>query len=239
MGARDAVDGGRRRRLAAGLRGVPIVIGLGALALLLSSCLSTGYSYESHRSPDGTNLYFKVPNQWTFFDAKQVIEAKNGPISQSQVNQITSGQWVESVSGSPHATVAESTQFGSRYPTGIIEGRQLNVSERDALNFSALRSELLGVDPLNTQSGLVTRSGFQLDSYDEFTGTGGVRGVRMVVNIIQKNAPVRTFGQVVAVDSETNWIFALGIGCQLGCWGSNQGLIKQVLNSWTLKETKQ
>jgi hypothetical protein len=236
MRLRDAAAAGRPR--ARGLRAIPLVAGLGALALALSSCLSTGYSFESHRSPDGTNLYFKVPDQWTFYDAKQVIEAKNGPLSQSQINQITSGQWVETVSGSPHATVAESTQFGNRFPTGVIEGRQLSVTERDGLNFSALRSELLGVDPLNTQSGLVTRSGFQLDAYDEFTGTDGIRGVKMVVNIVQKGQPVKTFGQVVAVDPQTNWIFALGIGCQLGCWGSNQGLIKQVLNSWTLKETK-
>jgi hypothetical protein len=215
------------------------VVGLGVVALIAASCFSfsTGYSYESHRSPDGTNLYFKVPSQWTFYNVKQVIDAKNGPLSQSQINQIAAGQWVESMSGSPHPTVSQSLQLGSAYPTGIIEGRQLDAVERDGLSFSAMRAELLGTDPLQSASGLVTRSGFQLLSYSDFTKPGGIRGLKFVVNIVNKNQPITTFGQVVAVDAQTNWIFALGMGCKASCWNTNSGLIDQVLNSWTLKET--
>jgi hypothetical protein len=243
-GRRTAVaapgPGARRRRWRLGRisRPLRLVVGLTVAGVALSACLSPGYSYESHRSPDGTILYFKVPSSWTFYNAKQVIEAQNGSLSQSQVNQVTSGQWIETMSGSPSPTVKSSTKFGERFPTAVVEGRQLDVSERQQLSLSTMRAELLGVDPLNTQNGLVTRSGFQLLSYNEFTGSGGVRGVKFVVNIVQKGQPVKTFGQVVAVDPQTNWIFALGIGCKIGCWGQHSGLIDQVLNSWTLKEAK-
>ncbi len=221
-------------------RRLGVCLGLGAVALVTASCFSfsTGYSYESHRSPDGTNLYFKVPSHWTFYNVKQVIEAKNGPLSQSQINQITNGQWVESLSGAPRPTVSQSLQLGTSYPTGVIEGRQLDPTERDGLSYSSMRSELLGVDPLQSAGGLVTRSGFQLLSYKEFTGAGGIRGVKFTLNIINKGHPITTFGQIVAVDGQTNWIFALGMGCRASCWNTNSGLIGQVLNSWTLKENR-
>ena len=237
-GVGDAASPARRAPRRAGRRLAP-ALALGAVVLIATSCsFSTGYSYQSHRSPDGTNLYFKVPDQWTFFNAKQVIEAKNGPLAQSQINQIVAGQWVESMSGAPHPTVSQSLQITGRYPNGIVEGRQLDAVERDGLSFSAMRSELLGTDPLQSASGLVTRSGFQLLTYTDFTKPGGIRGLKLVVNIVNKNQPITTFGQVVAVDPQTNWIFALGMGCKASCWNTNSGLINQVLSSWTVRETR-
>jgi hypothetical protein len=61
--------------------------------------------------------------------------------------------------------------------------------------------------------------------------------MKMVVNVLQAGQNVKTFGQVTAVDAQTDWIFALGIGCTATCWHNNSSLIDQVLNSWTLKET--
>jgi hypothetical protein len=57
----------------------------------------------------------------------------------------------------------------------------------------------------------------------------------MIVNITGAS-PVLTFGQVTAVDANTDWIFAVGVGCQASCWGANASALTQILNSWTLKE---
>ncbi|HLG67072.1 MAG TPA: hypothetical protein VKV36_04285 [Acidimicrobiales bacterium] len=202
-----------------------------AAAAALSGCLGTGYVYISHRSPDGTDVYFKVPSRWTVYDAKAIFEAQNGPLGPSELKQLTDGQWIEALSAAPRPTVSSALTIGSRFPTGVVDAHQLGPTDRDQLSFSSMRAAILGTDPLTASSG------FQVLSYQEFTGPGGVRGVKMVVNIDGKG-PVKTFGQVVAVDAQTNWIFAIGVGCEVSCWGANAGSIRQVLGSWTLKESR-
>jgi hypothetical protein len=200
-------------------------------AMLLSSCLSAGFTYINHRNPDGTNMYFKVPSGWTVYDAKQVLESQNGPLGPAQLKQLTTGQWIDAFSASPKPTVSSALGLGSRYPTGIADAELLSADARDQLSFSAMRAALLGTDPLTATSG------FQVLNYTEFTGPGGVRGIKLVTNINDKN-PVKTFGQVVAVDAQTNWLYAIGVGCEISCWGSFAGVITQVLKSWTVKESK-
>ncbi len=219
----SCVTGGRARLAA-------VILGVGVMGLVLTGCqLSSSTSYISHRSSDGVDMYFKVPASWKVFDTNQVLEAQNGPLGPSQLKQLSSGEWLEAMSAQPGATAKDSLGIGNRYPTAIVEARQLGASEQDGMNFAAMRSELLGTDPLTT-------SGFQVLSYSEFTASGGVRGIRMVVNIERGSGPVHTFGQVTAVDAQTSWILAVGIGCTASCWGLNDGAIKEVLDSWTVKE---
>jgi hypothetical protein len=210
---------------------VTVVVATLVAALLLSSCLSAGFTYVNHRNPDGTNLYFKVPSGWTLYNAKQVLESQNGPLGPSQLKQLTTGQWIEAFDASPTPAVTSALELGARFPTGIADAELLSTDARDALSFSAMRSALLGTDPLTATSG------FQVLNYKEFTGGGGVRGIKLVTNITDKT-PVHTFGQVVAVDAQTNWLYAIGISCRISCWGSFSGVINQVLNSWSVKESK-
>jgi hypothetical protein len=212
-------------------RGATLIVGALVTALLLSSCLSAGYTYVNHRNPDGTNLYFKVPAAWTLYDAKQVLESQNGPLGPAQLKQLTTGQWIEAFDASPTPSVANALGLGARYPTGIADAEQLSTDARDSLSFAAMRAALLGTDPLTATSG------FQILNYNEFTGAGGVRGIKLVTNITDKT-PVHTFGQVVAVDAQTNWLYAIGISCSISCWGSYSSLIDQTLNSWSVKEAK-
>lgn len=183
----------------------------------------------SHRAPDGVDVYFKVPPNWKIFSTDQVLEAQNGKLGPTQLKQIADGEWVETMSNRPNVTPRGSLGIGKSYPTALVETRQLGASERDALNFSAMRSELLGTDPLTASSG------FQVLNYSEFTLPGGIHGIKMIVNITS-TTPVLTFGQVTAVDAQTNYIFALGVGCQASCWGVNASAVTSLLNSWTLKE---
>ena len=65
-----------------------------------------------------------------------------------------------------------------------------------------------------------------------------MRGSKFTTNIKLSNGPTATLSQIVEVDPDTNWVIAFGIGCKASCWGPNSGVIKQVLNSWALKEVK-
>jgi len=158
-----------------------------------------------------------------------VLEAQNGKLGPTQLKQIASGEWIETMSNRPGVTAKTSIGIGKRYPTAVVETRELGGTERDSLNFSAMRSELLGTDPLTASSG------FEVLNYSEFAMPGGIHGIKMVVNITG-TTPVLTFGQVTAVDANTNFIFAVGVGCQASCWGANAGAVTSLLKSWTLKE---
>ena len=85
------------RRLAPG-------VGVLLLSVVLSGCLGSTFAYVSHRNPDGTVFYFKVPARWTTLSAKQIVESTNGPLSNAQINQIESGQWVTAFNASRKPT---------------------------------------------------------------------------------------------------------------------------------------
>jgi hypothetical protein len=201
-------------------------------ALALSGCLSSGYTYLSHRNPDDTEVYFKLPTTWSTFDNAQLIDAVNGKLSSSQISQIAGAQWLVAFTAEPHAVAKSAGTIGNRYPGGYTFSEQLSETERDSLSFSTMRSVILGTDPLTATTG----SPYDVLSYTETVWPGGIRTNELEVDINQSDGPTLTFGQIVAVDPQTNWIMAIGIGCRASCWGPNQGLIKQVLKSWQVKE---
>jgi hypothetical protein len=222
--------GGHSKRAARATRWWLLVASALSAGLLAAGChFGSSFRYVSHRAPDGVDLYFKVPSNWTVFNTDQVLEAQNGKLGPTQLKQLSTGEWIETMSNRPGITAKASIGIGKRYPTALVLERQLSASERDSLNFAAMRSELLGTDPLTAASG------FQILDYSDFTASGGIRGIKMVVNITS-TTPVLTFGQITAVDAGTNYIFTIGVGCEASCWSLNASAINTLLKSWTLKE---
>jgi hypothetical protein len=205
--------------------GVVVTIG----ALLLSGCLGTGFTYVSHRNPDGTVLYFKVPDHWKIFNQDQIILSSNPALSRSQLSQIEGSRWLEAFTVSPHPSVKNALNLQGSYPTGFAEARQLNVTERQSYSLSSLRSEILGTDPLSTGSPDTPLA------YSEFTGANGMRGSRMTVLIPSTGGKFDTYEQIAEVDGGTNWIFIIAVGCTATCWRPNEGLLNQLLDSWAVK----
>ena len=231
VGAAAARDQNRPPSPASGTyRVATAVLACGALALILSGCqITSGVQYVSHRSPDGVDLYFKVPTGWSVFDTKQVLEAQNGRLGPTQLKQISGGEWLETMSPRPGVTAKSSLGIGRRYPTAFVQSRELGDTERDDLNFSAMRSEFLPTDPLTATSG------YEVLNYNEFSLAGGIHGIKMIVNITT-TTPVVTWGQITAVDANTDYIFSIVVGCEASCWGENAGALTNLLDSWTLKE---
>lgn len=225
--AAEHTAAGRRRwiqRLAA-------PFALGASALLLSGCLSSGYAYYSHHDGDDTEVYFKLPTKWKIFTPTQVIEAVNGKLSPSQLADIESGEWAMSFAGSNAVKLKDVGSIGAKVPEGEAFARQLGSTERDSFSLQSLRELVLDADPLQAGSGP-----YNVLNYTEFTWPGGIRGSRMTVDITGSHGLVTTFGQVAAVDPQTNWVFGVFISCRASCWGPDTSLINQVFNSWTVKE---
>jgi hypothetical protein len=191
---------------------------IAVIGISLSGCLSTGFVYISHRTPDATILGFKLPSQWKTFDTKQVLEATNGPISSAEAKNIANGAWEETFSDAPRASadffaVAEH----SKYPVGFAEARQLNSGERDGFSLASLRAEILGSDPLAASS----PDPFNVTAYSEFANArDGLRGSSLTTNIKLSSGATATLSQIVEA-----------------CWGPNNGVIDQILKSWSVKGT--
>lgn len=207
------------------------------VALALSGCLSvsTGFTYISHRSPDGTLLGFKLPEKWATFDTKQVLEAANGPLSTAEANQIAAGEWMTSFSAAPkpNANFFADAEH-SNYPVGFASAQPLSESDRDDFSYSSMRAQLLGTDPLAATS----PDPYNVTAYSEFLGSGGIRGSRLTTFIKLSDGSSATLSQVVEVDPGTNWVFAIGVACKASCFGPNEGVINQVLKSWSVEEIK-
>lgn len=224
------------RRRTPGIRPRSAVVSLALVgcAIALSGCLSSSFAYFSHGA-QGSELYFKLPARWKIFTAKQLIEAANGPLSQTQISQIEQGSWEMSFSGAPHPSPKQLLVENSSYPNGVVFARPLTEVDRDALSYGAMRAEILGQDPL-TPSTTSAASPFNVLSYTEFSRPGGYRGSRLVTDISVTGGVTETFAQIVATDPKTNLIYGIALSCRASCWGPNSGLINQVLNSWNVKE---
>jgi hypothetical protein len=179
-------------------------------------------------------MYFKIPAKWHTFSDKQIVEASNGPLPQSQINQIATGQWEMTFSAASHPSIKQLVNEGSSSPNGVVFTKQLAASDRDVVSFSSLRGLILGSDPFAASTSTVTPV-FNVLSYSEFTKPGGIRGSKLVTNINTGNGVIETFAQVMALDPSTNYVYGLGVACKASCWGPNSGLINQVLNSWSVK----
>lgn len=206
-----------------------------AAGLVLAGCSTvSGYTYLSHRQSSGSNLYFKVPSSWTVFSQQQIIDSENGVLNQTQIKQIENGGFITTFVGAHGATVADSTVINGNYPSGIVEAQPLSAEQQDEMSFANMRSVLLGTDPLNPSSG--STDTYNVLSYSTFTRTGGFRGNQMVVNITNQKGAVATFNQVAMVDSQTEFLYVIAVSCKASCYAANQGLITQVIKSWSVTQ---
>jgi hypothetical protein len=204
---------------------------LSALVVPLSACGLSGFQYVTHRQGSGADLYFKIPSSWTLYSQKQLIEAANGPLNSSQIKDIEGGRWAVTFA-SHNVRIDNSTSISGHYPTGFVEERPLSVSEQDGFSLASLRTEILSSDPLNPPD----PSPYTVLSYNPFTRKGGLRGSQLIVDIKASDGTVATLDQVAMLDSTTNWVYLIAVGCLASCYGANRGIITQVVKSWSVKE---
>ncbi len=197
-----------------------------AMALLLSSCSTSGFQYVSSAE---TNTVFKVPEKWTLFSEDDVFQFRPPEISPQQEAANRASQWVMAFDGASQPTLTHLFNADSTEPAGYAKVRILSDEERAAYSLSSLRNEEFEIDKL------VRRQQLELLSEEEVSLDSGVNGVHLVFNVRQGPEFI-TVNQTALKDPQTRVLYLFLIGCQADCYESNQGTIDEVVNSWTIKE---
>jgi hypothetical protein len=212
------------RRLAAAL----VVLAVSA------GCAGSGYSYLSNREE---NLYFKVPDDWTVFTTKDLVEgAEDG----------NTRTWVRGFAAGQRPTIDNVFTIMSELPRGYVEVLRLEPDERDTIDLATLRGTNFGsdqatgepIDPLVYEQqhpdGPLTVLGYD----DNVVLSHGPHGVHIRVAIAADGTnDAAIVDQTVLVDKATTKRYVLSIGCSAKCFKANKKVIQEVIESWTLEAT--
>ncbi|MDA8027102.1 MAG: hypothetical protein M0T78_11305 [Actinomycetota bacterium] len=223
-------DGFARRR-----GGLSLLLGSASAAFIASSCGLSPYSFFNYSNSSGADMYFKVPQSWSNFGPKDVYSTPQMTLSASQLASIETGNWATVFTAQRATSLSSLTGIFAGAPFGISQATKLSASQRDSFSLATLRKLLLPVDPLsssNSASGVTYAS----QSYNEFVTPNGMRGSRMVVYVKQSGKPTAVLDQVAEVDANTNWVYLIGVGCDLTCFNSNKSTIQTIVSSWSVKE---
>ena len=216
-------------------------VALGAFAIggvTLAGCLSSNYNFFNYVSSSGADMYFKVPATWSDFGPGQVFSTPQQSISPGQLAQIESGDWANVFSAQRTTSIQALTGIFASQPFGITQARKLSTSQRDTFSLASLRTLLIPSDPLASSTSSASGAVYTAENYSEFVGPGGMRGSRMVVDIKQTGKLTSVLSQVAEVDSSTNWVYLIGVGCTKACYQANKAVINEIVNSWSVRSPK-
>jgi hypothetical protein len=210
------------------VRRVITLIGAGLVAVgLLAGCANSGYDYVKSSSD---RTYFKVPSKWTLYDEEALADRFNGDLTDAQREQLLDDTWRVAFDASPTPTLRHLLETGAKDPSGVALVRTLTFDDADTVSLSALRNYFFDVDTaLEDGTGeVVTYEDLQLD--------GGFRGSHLVANLSMPEGGVMTIDQTILLDQATTKLYALIVSCSSVCYERNSGDIKNVVESWTVRD---
>ena len=191
--------------------------------LALAGCLAGGDRYITSSS---TKMYFKLPGSWKVFPKNQVL-ANPSPI---QGIAASSDRFLIEFDGDPQPS-AKHDFVTSGYPFGEARVRTLSTQEHDQYSLASLRNEIIPIDNIVQQnSNAVT-----LLSPPRMLVHQGLRGSKLSY-VVQISAG-RSFAveQVAMVDSPTDTVWLLIVGCSTECFQRFAATIHRVADSWTVQ----
>jgi hypothetical protein len=209
-------------------RAVVVTVGVAA-ALLISSCTDSGYNYLKN-SEDGTGTYFKVPSGWKIYDEDEFFKTRDLSPVRSRLVRNTS--WTVAFDASTKPSLKHYDQLVTSEPFGLARVREIDPEERQTFSIESMRNIVVPVDSLTEQGAKV-----EVLRMDEFTESGGFRGLRFTFNVQPpEGKQFVTFDQVAIVDADTKELHILFISCSTRCYEREKGTIDTVMESWTVKE---
>jgi hypothetical protein len=190
--------------------------------VLLASCVGSSYHYVSSSS---TGTFFKVPSSWKVYGKSQVLAdpGQLGPRGSS------SDRFLVEFDGSPQPNAGHDFVTSSA-PFGIARVRQLSLQEHDQYSLAALRNEVLPVDNLLNQD----PNAVQVRSPPKLLTHRGLRGTRLEYSV-HVNSTTFTVEQIGYVDTPTENVWYLIVGCTLTCYQRHSGDIHRVIDSWIVE----
>jgi hypothetical protein len=223
----------------------------GFVALVVGVLMATGcgsdYRYVSNRE-DGA--FFKVPDSWQLYEEGDLLRAEDDSVSEDDVEGLAETVWLRGFDAADDPDPQHVVDVTAESPRGYAEVRALSETERDGLDYGALRRSGYplhdpttgeAVDPLEYAAqdpeGVIT----VLDYQDEGTLgklelDDGLRGVRLITRIALEDEEPVILEQVSVVDAATRRHYGFTVGCTERCWEDNEDVIREIADSWTLEE---
>lgn len=201
-----------------------------ALCVLLtvSGCVGSGYTYVAEEE---LGVYFRVPDRFTVFDAKEIQESVAADMPAETVAQLQARQWTVSFDASERPRVdAFVTQADKPADSlaGFARVRALDEQERLDHSLSSLRDELLPSAQLQQQGRLRV-----LDA-EEVSQDGG-QGLHVAFALELADGTL-IIDQTALVDPATRRVYLLALGCSSRCYEASRDEIAAIRESWTIEE---
>jgi hypothetical protein len=204
---------------------------LAAAAVLVAGCGESAYHYVSSSEAD---TYFKVPNGWRVFDEDEIFENERG-LSPQQERVQRARQWITAFDGAPRPALANVSQPGD-HPSGLARVFVLDDEDHDTVSLKSLRALAMdGQDPIEVAQG--GDPNIEIVEHESITRDGGLRGVHVVINRrASEEADYVTTNYVGLVDNPTRRVYLLYVSCNASCYEEHEGVIEDIVESWTVKE---
>lgn len=221
---------------------VALVVGV----LMAAGC-GSDYQYVSNRE---AGAFFKVPDSWRLYEEGDLLRAEDDSLSAEDVEGLAETVWLRGFDAADDPDPGNVVDVTAESPRGYAEVRALSETERDGLDYGALRragfplqdpSTGEAVDPLEFAAqdpeGVISVLDYQDEgSLGELELDDGLRGVRIVTRIALEDQEPVVLEQVSVVDAATRRHYSFTVGCTERCWEDNEDVIREIADSWTLEE---
>ncbi len=197
---------------------------------LLSACSGSGFSYVENAE---TNTYFKVPEEWEVFEQSEVMQSLFPNPSPGTIGAIERTLWAAGFDSDEDPSASHILRPTSDHPAGYASVRALSEEERESISLGGLQNA--GAIPLTALQQQSSDSVREVEKED-IVLEGGTHGRRAVYDV-RLGPGTLTFSQTALIDPPTENVYVFLIGCSASCYRTNQDMIEEVVNSWTIKES--
>jgi hypothetical protein len=218
-------------------------LAVGLILVFLASCASSGQQYVKNSS-DG--LYFKIPDDWELYDEDQILDFRQEEFGPEQLESVRDQSWQVFFDAAPKPSLHHLDAFLTRHPNGQAQVLELGPEQQDTVSLEVLRNLVFPVDEILQFDETLIEVVDAKEINDH-----GTRGVQFIFNIEvraveqliaglepdpDRDREFATINQSAVLDSDSETLYVLIVGCEADCYDDNKSAIEGVADSWTVRE---
>lgn len=196
------------------------LVGVAAFAVGLGAC-SSGHVVAS----DPDRFYLRVPSGWKIYHESQLLHT-------SEWSDLAASppRFFMAASDDPHPSVSQA--LGStKYPWATLFVEDLSASDQQSLTLGDLSDVPVPVDSLSEEGVPV-----QQLQQGQLLVRGALRGTKTVYEVGAGSSGAIDFVQDAWVNSATNRLWALTVGCSPTCYQAHGSLINSVVETFYVSD---